>query len=175
MVDWIGLQESVRQQYSKLGNTWEQLFHVWRSFHYDENAETIDAHVNWIKQVAMLLNYGEPQILELFKNTLPSRSYWVLFPINNLRVAVVVAKRVLTKEKIDRKLSGQSGITTPFMKVGDVHHSNNKALSFSIQDLIREQLDSLTSKVYNMSIQKEGNNRPFKPLIHQKKRKRGQN
>ena len=41
-VDWTGLQEHFRQQYSKSGNTREQLFHVWRSFHHDENAETID-------------------------------------------------------------------------------------------------------------------------------------
>ena len=45
-----------------------------------------------IKQVAGLLNYEEPQILELFKNTLPSKLYWILFPINNLRDAVDVAK-----------------------------------------------------------------------------------
>ena len=30
--DWIGLQNSFRQQYSKIGNTREQLFHAWRSF-----------------------------------------------------------------------------------------------------------------------------------------------
>ena len=41
--DWIGLQNTFRQQYSKIGNTREQLFHVWRSFHFSENAETIDA------------------------------------------------------------------------------------------------------------------------------------
>ena len=41
----------------------------------------IDAYVNRIKQVAILLNYDEPQILELFKNTLPSRLYWVSFPL----------------------------------------------------------------------------------------------
>ena len=75
----------------------------------------IDAYVNRIKQVVILLNYDEHQVLELFKNTLPSRLYWVLFSINNLREAVDVAKRVLTKEKIDRQLSGQSGATTPFM------------------------------------------------------------
>ena len=118
VVDWIGLQECFRQQYSKFGNMWKQLFHVWRSFHYDENTEMIDAYVNRIKQVAVLLNYGEPQILELFKNTLPSRSYWVLFAIINLRDAVDTARRVLTKEKIDKQLSGQSGTTTPFVKVG---------------------------------------------------------
>ena len=110
--DWTGLQQQFRQQYSKFGNTQEQLFHVWRSFHYDENAETIDVYVNRIKQVTILLNYDEPQILELFKNNLPSRLYWVLFSFNNLREAVDVSKRVLTMEKMERQLLGQSGATT---------------------------------------------------------------
>ena len=35
--DWTELQNSFRQQYSKIGNTREQLFHAWRSFHFDEN------------------------------------------------------------------------------------------------------------------------------------------
>ena len=61
-------------------------------------------------------------------------------------------------------------MTTPFMKVGEVHHSNNKTVSFNTQDLIREQLYSLTSMVYNMSIQKKENNRPFKPQRHHKKK-----
>ena len=34
---WPELQNQFRQQYSKIGNTREQLFHTWRSFHYDEN------------------------------------------------------------------------------------------------------------------------------------------
>ena len=101
-VNCIGLQKCFRQQYSKFGNTWEQMFHEWRSFPYDENAEMIEAYVNRIKQVAMLLNYGTPQILELFKNILPSRLYWVLFSINNFRDAVDTPKRVLMKKKIDR-------------------------------------------------------------------------
>ena len=90
--------------------------------------------------------------LELFKNTLPSRLYWVLFPNEDLGVVVDAAKRVLTQEKIDRQLSGQSGTTIPFMKVRDVHNSNKKTVSFNTQDLIPEQLDNLTSMVYNMSI-----------------------
>ena len=60
------------------------------------------------------------------------------------------------------------------MKVGDVHNSNRKTVSFITQDPIQEQLDNLTSMVYNMSIQKEGNNKSFKPQIHQKRR-RGKN
>ena len=29
-VDWVGSQNIFRQQYSEIGNTREQLFHVWR-------------------------------------------------------------------------------------------------------------------------------------------------
>ena len=65
----------------------------------------IDAYVNHIRQVATHLGYQEPQILKVFKNTLPTKLYWVLFPIMDLRQAVETAKRVLTKEKIDRQFS----------------------------------------------------------------------
>ena len=34
--DWMELQNSFRQQYLKIGNTREQLFHAWSSFHFDE-------------------------------------------------------------------------------------------------------------------------------------------
>ena len=66
-VDWVGLQNIFRQQYSKIGNTREQLFHAWTSFHFNENIEMIDTYVNCIRQVAMLLGYQEPQILEVLK------------------------------------------------------------------------------------------------------------
>ena len=92
----------------------EQSFHVWRSFHYDENTDTIDSYILKIKQVASLLNYGEPEIL--FKNTLPSKLYSILFPINNLREAVDTTKRVLNKEKLDKQLTGQASSTSPFIK-----------------------------------------------------------
>ena len=62
--------------------------------------------MNRTRQVVAMLDYRELQILEVFKNTIPNRLYWILFPIDNLRVAVETAKRVLTKEKIDRQMSG---------------------------------------------------------------------
>ena len=111
--DWIGLQNMFRQQYSKIRNTREQLFHMWKSFHFNENAETIDACVNRIRQVVTLLGYQEPQVLEVFKNTLHTKLYWVLFPTMDLRQAVETAKRILMKEKIDRQLAGQTS-STPF-------------------------------------------------------------
>ena len=117
-VDWQGLQNLFWQQYSKIGNTREQLFHVWRSFSFDENTETINTYVTHIRQVAALLGYGEPQILEVFKNTLPTKLYWILFPIEDLRQVVETAKRILTKEKLDGQLTRQSS-SNPFMSIGD--------------------------------------------------------
>ena len=70
-INWQGLQNLFRQQYTKIGNTREQLFHALRSFSFDENTETIDVYVTHIRQVAALLGYGEPQILEAFKTHFP--------------------------------------------------------------------------------------------------------
>ena len=48
-VDWQGIQNLFRQQFSKIGNTREQLFHAWRSFNFNENKKIIDAHVTCIR------------------------------------------------------------------------------------------------------------------------------
>ena len=102
-VDWIGPQNLFRQQYCKVGYTREQLFYAWILFNFDENTETIDAYVTHVRQVAGLLAYREPQILEMFKNTLPTKLYWILFSIEDLRQAVETAKRILTKEKLEKQ------------------------------------------------------------------------
>ena len=108
--EWDDLQNMFRQQYSEIGNTREHLFHAWRLFHFNENTETIDAYVHHIRQVTNLLDYQDLQILEVFKNTLPSKLYWVFFPMEDLRVTVDTAKRMLTKEKIDKQLAGQTSV-----------------------------------------------------------------
>ena len=109
-----------RQQYSKIGYTREH------SFHFDGNTETIGSCVTCIRQVATLLGYGEPQILEVFKNTLPTKLNWVLFSMEDLRQAVEKVKRILTKEKIDRQLAGQSS-STAFMSAKD---NDSKRVTF---------------------------------------------
>ena len=96
-LDWAGLQDHFQQQYSKFGNIREQYFHAWRSFHFDEATDTIDGYIHKVKRVAALLNYGDPQTLELFKNALPSRLYYMLYQIDDLRMVVGTAKRLLTK------------------------------------------------------------------------------
>ena len=95
--------------------------------------ETPDAFVIRIKQVARLLGYKDPQVLEVFKNTVPNRLYWVLFSIDNLSDAVETAKRFLTKEKIDRQMTGQS--STPFMKLTD---KKRKSVTFDAKRCIRK-------------------------------------
>ena len=91
-----------------------------------------DIYVTRIRQVVKLLGYGEPHVLEVFKNTVPNRLYWVLFPIYNLCEAVETAKRFLTKEKIDRQMTGQS--STPFMKLSD--KKSRKTVSFDARDVL---------------------------------------
>ena len=112
--DWPALQNKFKWQYSKIGNIPKQLFHAWRTFKFDENTDMIDSYVLRMSQVAAMLNYGEMQILENFKNTLLYQLYATLINVNNLRDTIDLAKRVLTKEKLDRQLTGQT--STPFMK-----------------------------------------------------------
>ena len=130
-VDWIWLQISLDSNTLKIGNTREQLFHAWRSFHFNENTETLDSYVACIRHVATLLGYGDIQVLEVFKNTLPAWLYLVLLPIQDLGQTVETAKTILTKEKIDRQLAGQSS-SAPFMNIKDGYIS--KKVTFGIQD-----------------------------------------
>ena len=90
----------------------------------------IDTYVHCIRQVTILLGYQEPQILEVFKNTLLTKLYWVLFPIMDLRQAVEMAKRILMKEKIDRQLAGQTSLT-PFMNIKE---GSGKKVTFNTMD-----------------------------------------
>ena len=124
------MQNLYRQRYSKLGNTHEQLFHALKSFNFDENTETIDSYVMQIRQVATLLGYGEPQVLGVFKNTLPTKLYWILFPIEDLRQVVETAKRILTKKKLDKQLRCQTS-TNPFINVRD---GTERKVSFNARD-----------------------------------------
>ena len=170
-IEWDGLQHMFRQQYSKIGNTREQLFHAWRLFHFDENAETIDTYAHHIRQVANLLGYQVPQIVEVFKNTLLSRLYWVLFPIEDLRNAVDTAKEMLTKEKIDEQLVGESS-STPVM---NIRHSQGKKVSFNMQDYLEQKIDKLMVMMDKLLTEDDGCSKPFRPQIYQPSRGRNQN
>ena len=154
--EWQALQNQFRQEYSMIGNTREQLFHMWQSFHFDENTETLDSYVTHIWQVATLLGYGEPQILDVFKNTFPTKLCWLLFPIEDLRQVVETAERILAKEKIDGQLAGQSS-STPFMSMKDSY--DNKRVTFNTQEHLEDKLDRLTVMMSKLAKNEEGINK----------------
>ena len=178
--DWPALQNKFRWQYSKIGNTPKQLFHAWRTFTFDENMDTVDYYVLRMSQVTAMLNYGEMQILENFKNTLPYRLYSTLINVNNLRDAIDLAKKVLTKEKLDMQLTGQS--STPFMKASsnDSHSPQNhhkKGVTFDTMETLERNsdcIDRLTSLVSDMEMTMDRKQSPYKPKIYQG-RSRNQN
>ena len=113
------------------------------------------------------------------KNTLSSRLYPILFPVDNLKDAVTTAKRVLTKEMIDRQKSGQSS-TTPFMRVSDGNQpsvrASKKGVTFDVMETIErngESIDKWTSLVSKMNMKLDKKEAPYKPQIYQG-RPRGQ-
>ena len=165
---WAQLQNLFRQRYSKLHNTHKQLFHTWRSFTFDENTETIDSYVIRIRQIANHLGYGEVQILEVFKNTLPTKLYWILFPIEDLRQAVDTAKRILTKEKLDKHLTGQTS-TSPFMSIRE---GTDIRVSFNAKDKLGDKLDKLAVVMSKLVVKDSQERRTFKPQIY---KSRGEN
>ena len=178
--DWPALQNKFRWQYSKIGNTPKQLFHAWRTFKFDENTDTIHSYVLRMSQVVAMLNYGKMQILENFKNTLSYRLYSTLIKVNNLRDAINLTKRVLTKEKLDRQLTGQS--STPFVKatsnenyLPQNHHK--KRVTFDAMEMLERNInciDRLTSLVSDMKMTMDRKQSPYKPKIYQG-RSRNQN
>ena len=161
-----------RQQCSKFGNTREQYFHAWRSFQFDEATDMIDGYIEKVKQVAALLDYGEPQILELFKNTLPSRFYYMLYQIDDLRVAVETAKRLLTKEQMDKK-AGQSS-ASPFMQVNQGSSKGKdkteKKVSFSAVEAMERTIDNierLASLMDKMDTKLDRREDQYRPRVYQ--------
>ena len=111
-----------------------------------------------MSQVAAMLNYGEIQILENFKNILLYQLYATLINVNNLRDAIDLAKRVLTKEKLDKQLSGQT--STPFLKVTindncSTQNNPNRGVTFDAMETLERNskcIDRLTSLVSDMTM-----------------------
>ena len=115
-----------------------------------------------IRQVVTLLAYDKPQIFEVFKKTLPTKLYWILFPIENLRQAVEMVKRILTKEKLDKQLTGQTS-TSPFMSIRD---GTERKVSFNARDELGDKIDKLTAMMDRLAARDSNDKRPFKPQIY---------
>ena len=79
---------------------------------------------------------------------------------------VEMAKRILTKEKIDRQLAGQSSLMI-FMKIKDGYIS--KKVTCDTQDSSGEQIDRLSSMMSKLTTQADDQIKQFKPKIYQSK------
>ena len=93
-----------------------------------------------------------------------------IIPIDYLRQAVEMAKRILTKKKIDRQFSGQSS-SSPFMNIKNNH---GRWITFDMGDELGDKIDKLTVMIGKLAARHSGSGRQFKPQIYQGKR-RGQN
>ena len=85
-----------------------------------------------------------------------------------MRQAVEMAKRILTKEKLDKQLTGQTS-TSPFMSIRE---GTNRKVSFDTRDELGDKIDKLTVMLGRLAAKHNCDKRPFKPQIYQG---RGQN
>ena len=90
---------------------------------------------------------------------LPTKLYWILFPIENLRQAVHTTKRILTKEKLDKQLTGQTS-TSPFMSVKDW---TERRVSFNTRNELGDKIDKLTVVMSRLAAKDTHEKRPFNP------------
>ena len=92
----------------------------------------------------------------------------MLFPIEDLRQAVDRVKRILTKEKLDKQLTGQSSASL-FMSVRD---GTERRVSFNTRDELWDKIDKLTVGMSKLAAKESHKRKPFKPQIY---KSRGQN
>ena len=85
-----------------------------------------------------------------------------MFPIEDLRQAVETAKRILTKEKLDKQLTGQTS-TSPFMSIMD---GTERKVSFNARDELGDKIDKLTVMMGRLAARDSNDKRPFKPHIY---------
>ena len=88
----------------------------------------------------------------------------------DLRQAVEMAKRILTKEKIDRQLAGQI-FSTPFMNITD---GFNNRVTFDMTDSMEQKIDKVMVMMGKFVTEDEEQNKPFKLQVYQPNRGRGQ-
>ena len=86
-----------------------------------------------------------------------------MFPIEDLRQAVETAKRILTKEKLDKQLTGQAS-TSPFMRIRE---GVSRKVSFDTRDELGDKIDKLTVMIGRLAAKDNNKIKPFKPQIHQ--------
>ena len=88
----------------------------------------------------------------------------------DLGQAEKMLKRILTKEKVDRQLTGQTS-STPFMGIKE---GFSEKVTFDMTDSIQQKIDKLMVMMGKLVMEDKGQNRQFKPQVYQFNRGRGQ-
>ena len=96
------------------------------------------------------------------KTCFPQKLYWILFPIEDLRQAVETAKRILTKEKLDKQLTGQTS-TSPFINIRD---GTERKVFFDARGELGDKIDKLIAMMGRLAARDSSDKRPFKPQIY---------
>ena len=81
-----------------------------------------------------------------------------MFPIEDLRQTVETAKRILTNEKLDKQLTGQTS-TSPFMSIRD---GTERKVSFNTRDELGGKIDKLTVMMDRLAAKDRNDKRSFK-------------
>ena len=95
--------------------------------------------------------------------------YLIVFPIEDLRQAIETAKRILTKEKLDKQLTGQTS-SSPLLSIREGH---SRRVSFDTRKELGNKIDKLAFMIGKLAAKDSGKGRQYKPQIQQS-RGRGQ-
>ena len=95
----------------------------------------------------------------------------MLFQINDLRTDIETAKRVLTKEKLDKQKAGQSSMS-PFMKASkeNTKKNNKRGVSFDALETIdrrSDSMDKLASLVSKLDMKLDKKETQYRPKVYQ--------
>ena len=85
-----------------------------------------------------------------------------MFPIEDLRQMVETAKRILTKEKLDKQLTGQVS-TSQFISTRE---GASRRILFDTREELGDKIDKLMAMIGKLAAKDSDRNRPFKPQIH---------
>ena len=99
----------------------------------------------------------------------------MLYQINDLRVAVETAKRLLMKEQIDKQKTGQLSVS-PFMKTSlQNSKKSEKGVTFCAMEIIKRDgnsIDKLTSLMNMLDMKLDKREAQYRPKIFQNRGQR---
>ena len=95
-----------------------------------------------------MLGYNEGHLLEFFKCSLHTRYYFLLE--YKILEAVESAKHVVTEEKLEKQIAGQS--STPYMSLKTYPSEKHESVRFYEHKLLDNQIDRLAKVMDSVKV-----------------------